>query len=255
MTAAEQVDVEAGSMFPNLQPARQIRPILDLRVDTSRLEQPAVTREFPNFGNIAGLIAHQVLAKHAACIVRINTDDVREDVPYGVRHFHREINQLESARHQRALWHERSARDDLWLAGLYQLVNRQEDAAALLDEIVAQLEVEYSGGVRHWETLYQLSEAYARQGRDDEALAMLRKSYDYHGLMPCSALESGLYLEIAAASPWSRFAEDSRYQSLCRRIDDDRIRQADRIRAMLAQYNVDELLAPLMAMAQKPGDE
>jgi len=163
----------------------------------------------------------------------------------------REIERMELARHQRPMWHERSVRDDMELVGLYQLVGREDAASELLESIVQQLEAEYAGGIRHWETLYQLGEAYARQGRDEEALAMLRKSYDYHGLTPCSAFEEGLYLEVAAASPWSRFAEDSRYQSLCERIDRDREQQAQRIRGMLAVLDVDELLAPLMKLASE----
>jgi len=167
----------------------------------------------------------------------------------------REIEQLESSRYQRAMWHERSVRDDLQLAAFYQLVGRTDDAEILLRAIATQLETEYAGGVRHWETLYQLSETYARQGRDEEALAMLRKSYDYHGLVRCEALEAGLYLELSAASPWNRLKDNPHYISLCQRIDGDIEQQAQRIREMLAQYDVDELLEPLMALADSSQDE
>lgn len=162
----------------------------------------------------------------------------------------REIEQLEIGRHERAMWHERAVRDDLHLVGLYQLAGRQEDVAALLQLIVARLEQEFAGGVRHWETLHQLSEAYARQGRDEEALAMLRKSYDYHGLSRCPEFEEGMNPPDAAASPWLRFRDEPRYLSLCERIENDRQQQAERIREMLARYDPDDLLAPLMALAE-----
>ena len=157
----------------------------------------------------------------------------------------RAVEALETDRFERAMWHERAPRDDLELAALYQLLGRHDDVATLLDAIVTQLETEFAGGVRHWETLYHLSEAYARQGRDEEALEMLRKSYDYHNLIPCDYWE-----EEAVASPWPRFRNDGRYVSLCERIDDDRQQQAKRIRTMLAQYDIDELLAPLMVLAE-----
>jgi len=194
---------------------------------------------------------------YLAATGQLEPDAMDSDLPKAIDsgEIDREIEQLESSRHQRAMWHERSARDDLELAGFYQLVGRTDDAEILLDAIATQLETEYVGGVRHWETLYQLSETYARQGRDEEALAMLRKSYDYHGLVRCEALETGLYLELPAASPWNRFKDDPRYISLCQRIDADIEQQADRIREMLAQYDVDELLGPLMVLADYQEDE
>jgi TolB-like protein len=208
------------------------------RLENMPLEDWA--REGGLFGYLAATGQVESPASHA---------DVQEAIDSG--EIDREIEQLELARHQRAMWHERSVRDDLMLAGLYQLVGRRDEAATLLDTILSQLEAEYAGGIRHWETLYQLSESYARQGRDEEALTMLRKSYDYHGLTSCRDLEEGLYLEVAAASPWPRLAEDPRYRSLCQRIDRDLEQQAQRIREMLASHDVDKLLAVLMKPAAK----
>jgi tetratricopeptide (TPR) repeat protein len=165
--------------------------------------------------------------------------------------YDRAIDLLETTRHERKLWHERAPRDDMFLASLYQEVGRDSDAALLLESVVAQLESEFASGVRHEETLYHLSEAYARQGRDDDAMDMLRKSYDYHGLSRCTDFEEGLI-----ASPWARFREDSRFISYCERVEANLDQQAERIRTMLAQHNIDELLAPLMALVEEdPGDD
>ena len=165
--------------------------------------------------------------------------------------YDRAIEILETTRHERRLWHERAPRDDMLLASLYQEVGRNGDAASLLEGIVVDLEAEFASGVRHAETLYHLGEVYARLGRDDDAMDMLRKSYDYHGLLRCGDFEDHLI-----ASPWVRFKEDSRFVSYCERVEADLEQQAERIRAMLAGHDIDELLAPLMALVEEnPGDE
>jgi len=157
-----------------------------------------------------------------------------------------EIEVLETTRHQRPLWHERAPRDDLTLAAFYQQQGLDDKANALLEEIVAYLEAEYTSGVRHWETLYHLSEAYARLGRDQDAMGMRRKSYEYHGLLPCFYFEEQL-----TDSPWPRFRSDISYQDLCARIQADFEQQAVRVRTILARYDPDELLAPLIELAKK----
>jgi TolB-like protein len=153
------------------------------------------------------------------------------------------IAQLETTRHERKMWHERAPRDDMLLASLYQQLGRHDEASMLLESVVNDLEAEYESGVRHSETLYHLAEAYARQGRDEDALDMWRKSYDYHFLYTCEEMEGEV------ASPWLRFGKDPLYISLCERIDADLEYRSNRIRATLAELDVDELLAPLMALA------
>lgn len=158
------------------------------------------------------------------------------------------IEKLETGRHERKLWHEREIRDDMVLISLYQASGKDDSAKELLDSTAAYLEQEYAIGIRHHETLYHLSEVYARQGRDDQALDMLRKSYDYHGLVPCNEYEN------VTASPWTRFAEDPRYVSTCERIQADLDQQAANVRALLGRHDVDELLAPLMALAPEESE-
>ncbi len=156
------------------------------------------------------------------------------------------IEELEVSRHARSMWHERATRDDLYLISLYELVGRNEDTDRLLASTSEFLESEYEIGVRNPETLYHLAEVYARQGRDEDAIEMLRKSYQYHGLETCSSLEDYL-----VNSPWIRFRDDPRYVEVCDQINADLEKQAKRIRTMLAQRNVDELLAPLIALAEQ----
>jgi TolB-like protein len=163
--------------------------------------------------------------------------------------FEQAIEKLETGRHERKMWHEREIRDDMVLVSLYQAVGQDDAANELLDNTAAYLEEEYAMGIRHYETLYHLSEVYARQGRDDQALHTLRKSYASHGLVLCTYYDNDV-----TESPWPRFAEDPRYVSLCERIEADLAQQAERIRSTLARYEVDELLAPLMALTAEESE-
>jgi len=47
-------------------------------------------------------------------------------------------------------------------------------------ELRRHLETEHDIGIRHPQTLRYLAETYAFLGRDEEALAMLKKAVDYH---------------------------------------------------------------------------
>ncbi len=158
----------------------------------------------------------------------------------------RAIELLESIQHAPATWAERDAWAPLTLAGLYQEVGRDDEAARVLDGIVAQLEAEFDYGIRHPETLSFLAEAYAMQKRDDEAIKMIEKAVDYHQRDDCDWLET---------PAWELLKDDPRVISLCERMEADLEQQAERIRTMLATHDVDVLLAPLMAMAADSGNE
>jgi tetratricopeptide (TPR) repeat protein len=158
----------------------------------------------------------------------------------------RAIELLESIQHAPATWAEREAWAPLALAGLYREVGRDDEAALVLDGIVAQLEADFDHGIRHPETLSFLAEAYAMQKRDDEAIKMFGKAVDYHLRDDCG------WLDMPA---WERLKDDPRVISLCERMATDREQQAERIRNMLAEHDVDTLLAPLMAMAADSSDQ
>jgi TolB-like protein len=145
-------------------------------------------------------------------------------------------------------WAERYAAPRISLAALYQAANREEDAAVALEELVRDLEAEYENGIRHPTTLRFLAEAYAMQGRDDDALAMLRKAVDYHlrywGEWPG-------YLDDGIIAPWKRLVDDPRFITQQDRMQADLDQQAERIRRMLARHDVDQLLGPMMELAEQ----
>jgi hypothetical protein len=82
------------------------------------------------------------------------------------------------------------------------------------------------------------------QGRDDDALAMLRKAVDYH-------LRWIEIPEYETFAPWKGLLDNPRFIAQHDRIKADLDHQAKRIRGMLAQHDVDQLLAPVMELAEK----
>jgi tetratricopeptide (TPR) repeat protein len=150
---------------------------------------------------------------------------------------------LRPARGDSTFWAERLAWGQMRLAGLYQWGGRDEDAAELLAQIARGLEAEYDAGIRHPGTLANLASVYALQGRDDAALDMLRRAVDYH-------LRWTQVPELPGYAPWKRFEDDPRFIAQWDRMQADLRQQGARIGAMLARYDIDELLGPAMAMAQ-----
>ena len=76
---------------------------------------------------------------------------------------------------------------------------------------------------------------------------MLGKAVDYHGHR-CPLDSDDEYVD---GNPWARLREDPRLVALCQRIESDWEQQAGRLRASLALYDVDEVLAPVIAWAEK----
>ena len=135
---------------------------------------------------------------------------------------------------------ERTAIIPMNLVELYFKTDRNDDALVLLEKTVKHLEAEYDIGIRHPQTLYFLAEAYAYQGQDEAALEMLEKAVDYHARWPVIDARERLY------SPWDRLRDDPRFIRQWGRMEMDLEQQAQSIRAILARYDVDELLAPLI---------
>jgi TolB-like protein/Tfp pilus assembly protein PilF len=125
------------------------------------------------------------------------------------------------------------------LVELYLKTDRNDDALALLEQTVKHLEAEYDTGIRHPQTLYLLAEAYVYQGQDEAALEMLEKAVDYHARWPVIDARERLY------SPWDRLRDDPRFIRQWGRMEMDLEQQAESIRTILSQYNVDEVPAPL----------
>jgi TolB-like protein/Flp pilus assembly protein TadD len=150
----------------------------------------------------------------------------------------RAIELLESIQHAPAIWAEREAWAPMMLAVLYKQVGREDEAAPVLAGIAEKMEAEFDDGIRHPDTLISLAEIYALQNRDELAIDMMEKAVDYHMLDDCST------------SIWEQFKDNARVAALCKRMAAEIERQAESIRAMLAEHDFDELLAPLMALAQ-----
>ena len=134
----------------------------------------------------------------------------------------------------------------LFLAELYVKTNRVDDAMDLLEETARHLQREYDKGIRNPELLHYLAEAYAFLGQDNAALDMLEKAVDYHSRWPVIKEKTRIH------SPWERLRDDPRFIRQWRRMETDLVQQAKSIRAILAQYDIDELLAPLMADLERP---
>ena len=149
----------------------------------------------------------------------------------------RAIELMESIRYAPATWAERKAQAPILLAELYQAVGRDDDAARVLSELAVKLEAEIDQGIRHPTTLNYLAEVYLLQNRIPEATEMFLKAADYHNFTDCS------FLDDSEPHPMQG---DPHVQSACKRMQNDFEQQSERVREMLAQYDVDTLLAPLM---------
>jgi TolB-like protein len=149
----------------------------------------------------------------------------------------RAIQLMESIRYAPATWAERKAQAPILLAELYLTAGREDDAARVLGELATQLEAEVDYGIRDPTTLSFLAEVYVLQNRIPEATEMFLKAADYHNFADCS------FLDDPEPQP---MRDDPRVASACKRMQNDFEQQSERVREMLAQYDVDTLLAPLM---------
>ena len=129
----------------------------------------------------------------------------------------------------------------LLLVELLFKTDRPEDARPVLDKVRHYLEAEHDMGIRHPQTLRYLAETYAFLGRDDDALAMLKKAIDYH------LRHNDFDEQVRLHSPWGRFKQEPRFVAQWNRMQVDLRQQAETVRSMLARHDMDDLLAPLMA--------
>lgn len=142
-------------------------------------------------------------------------------------------------------------KESQYLAAIYKKVGRFSDAAPILEQEVTQLEAEFAAGFRDSKFLVNLAEVYALQGRDDKALNMLQKALDYGGYIYSCSLDFTFWFGMT----WHRLRQDSRYVSICIQMEAESNQQAARIRTLLAQYDIDELLAPLKVPAEDSVDQ
>jgi TolB-like protein/cytochrome c-type biogenesis protein CcmH/NrfG len=202
-------------------------------------EDPAPEDRQEELAMIAGMTDEEILDGGSDGAVTLLADAGDYDRAIRLAESQQRGGQLDST-----FWAERYSWPRLRLAALYQAADRNDEAAATLEELVRDLEAEYEDGIRHPTTLGFLAEAYAMQGRDDDALAMLRKAVDYH-------LRWIEIPEYETFAPWKGLLDDPRFIAQRERIQADLDQQAERIRRMLAQHDVDQLLAPMMELAEE----
>ncbi len=154
----------------------------------------------------------------------------------------RAIILMEQLQDAPALYVERETLPTLLLARLYHRAGRHSDAAPLLDNLRRRLESEMRAGLKHPESLFRLAEVYALQGLNESAVNVLRMAVAAHWRMPWWRL------------PWNTdlngLDSDPRVAELRSIVESDLEAQAARIREMLSQHDLDELLAPLGTIGQ-----
>jgi len=139
------------------------------------------------------------------------------------------------------------------LAAMYLEAGRGGDAARVLEELSRLLEARVSEGFRNAVTLEQLAVTQAMQRQVDAAISTLelseasgnaRVTLDVDECFDADGYSKGLDL-------WAALRPDPRFQKLFERCEAERVRQQESIRALLASRDLDVLLAPIMAMAEK----
>jgi len=157
---------------------------------------------------------------------------------------------LQHYQHNPSMWAEREAKAPMDLAWMYLQVGRDDDAAPLLQNVIASLQSEVDTGARHPETLLRLAEAYAWQNDHEAALEMLDLAIDYgaYYLAICGSDLVPLLAEDWAAERhwWDGLEGDPRFILARSRMRSIVEQQRSNIRALLAQNDMDELLAPLI---------
>lgn len=170
----------------------------------------------------------------------------------------RAIKLMESLQNQRVrstMWAERQMWYSAELAYMYVQVGRDDDARPLLQFVIAHDRAEIDGGVRHPATLAELADAYARWGDGEAALEMLDLAIDYGAwdenlcceeYLPQTDEEERIQIE-----PWWRGLEDDprfiQSRSRMRSLVDQ---QRSNIRALLAQNDMEALVAPMIKPVQ-----
>ena len=131
------------------------------------------------------------------------------------------------------------------LVEIYMATGREDDAKPVMQRIASHLQSEFDAGVRHPDTLLQLSDAYGWQERVDDALRKLALAID-HGassLLPCC--EDGLTLAPEQPQWWDGLQDRPELSILQSRAQAEVEQRRSNILMLLAQHDMEGLLAPL----------
>jgi len=165
----------------------------------------------------------------------------------------RAIQLLEAMQHfpfEPTRWAQLQMALPMQLAFMYMQVGRDEEAEPVLQKAVKHLQNDVDVGARHPETLILLANAYAWLGNDEAALEMLDLAIDYGWyFIPLCCEEYWPYerIDFHIVKEWwdgleghPEFVQQrSRMQALVEQ-------QRSNIRSLLAQNDMEQLLAPLM---------
>jgi TolB-like protein len=165
----------------------------------------------------------------------------------------RAIELLEALQHlpyEPTRWAQRQMMLPMQLVTMYMQVGREEDAAPVLQNAMMHLQADVDAGARHHKTLMLLASAYGWLGDDEAALGTLDLAVDYGAyLIPLCCDEYWPYEreDFHIVREWWDGLEGnpefiqhrSRMQALVEQ-------QRSNIRSLLAQNDMEQLLAPLM---------
>lgn len=166
----------------------------------------------------------------------------------------RAIELAEGLRHGRigTFWAERDMVIANWLAEMYIEVGRPEDAVPLLEQVVEYLEREVSSGIRHPQTLGELTTAYARLGEHDAALDLLEMTVDYGGWWVYAPDDP---YQVGSTQWWHGLEDNPGFIAQTDRIRAIKDQQVSNIRALLGRNDMEELLQPLITLWEEKSAE
>jgi len=173
----------------------------------------------------------------------------------------RAIELFEALRHHQvppSSWAERAMDSTMTLAYMYMQVGRDEDALAVLQEAVSYLQTEVDAGVRHPQTLLLLTEAYGWQGNQEKALKMLELAIDYGAYdvpMCCEDFSSEPEYPSHERDWWAGLEDDPRFIQSRSRMRGLVEQQRSNIRALLAQHDMEQLIAPVITLYESLRNE
>ena len=137
----------------------------------------------------------------------------------------------------------------LTLAIMYLEAGREEDAAVVLEELSQVLEPMVGEGIRNAVTLFQLALTQALQGHGDAAISTLELSEaSGNGLVFDCNSPDGISKVV---DPFAALRSDPRFQGLQDRCMAEFERQRAAMRALLAERDIDKLLAPWIEVIEE----
>jgi tetratricopeptide (TPR) repeat protein len=150
-------------------------------------------------------------------------------------------------------WIERQAADALNLASKYMEVGREDEGLALLTDVVEFFEKQVDAGIRHPQTLAALFFVYALLENDEAAVKTLDLAVDYGSwgwLEEFESKEEHPDSDSGLIDWEKRFMGNPAFIRSINRMKSIRDQQAANVRSLLTQYDMEELLIPVIEAAE-----